>query len=451
MNKKQIKQFSYEAPAHLIHEKIMHEAYNINKDEIFRKTPPNSRHVLPSILASKIPTTLLKPCRQTKENRLNNTQFITSIRRCHRMQIIKTNEELICKCGKTVDKYGDHIFSCTHHSKTKLHNHIRNTIHYLTQTIGIHGNFIKTKDSCKIEEGGLIPNIPSIRPGDITIHENKLNTNQYTDFKEKIIAIDCTINEKMPERMKHPNDLKTATSNHEEHHLNIEAKKYNRPNQKIGQRHISGESIIHELNKQNITLKAFTIDQFGTLGPQAESYFYNVKETKTIENEQTIKKISIPARKANQKNKEEKIYKALFKKANEGWHLTNKETWFGSTYQTTVPSTWGNLYLHVNINHAIIKHISNALDKLSNLNKEETENKLYKIIGNQSLNHENKNETHYKKNKVKKKQNQKNSKNHDDQSYDNFMQVYDVSNIQKIPTYENTHSIPRKTGTPLNS
>jgi rRNA-processing protein FCF1 len=51
MNKKQIKQFSYEAPAHLIHEKIMHEAYNINKDEIFRKTPPNSRHVLPSILA----------------------------------------------------------------------------------------------------------------------------------------------------------------------------------------------------------------------------------------------------------------------------------------------------------------------------------------------------------------------------------------------------------------
>ena len=38
MNNKQIKNFSYEAPAHLIHEKIVHETYNRNKEEIFRET-----------------------------------------------------------------------------------------------------------------------------------------------------------------------------------------------------------------------------------------------------------------------------------------------------------------------------------------------------------------------------------------------------------------------------
>ena len=47
--------------------------------------------------------------------------------------------------------------------------------------------------------------------------------------------------------------------------------------------------MINELNKQNITLKAFNFDQFGTLGPQAESHFYNVKETQTIDNEQVTK------------------------------------------------------------------------------------------------------------------------------------------------------------------
>ena len=152
--------------------------------------------MLPSILNSKIPTTLLKPCRQIKENRLSNTQFITAIRRSHRIKLFKDEEKIMCKCGKEVDKHGDHFFSCTHHSKTKMHNHLRNTIHYFTQNVGIYANFIQDKESYILEEAELIPSIPTLRPGDITLHPNKINKTQLTRYNEQVIIIDCTINGK---------------------------------------------------------------------------------------------------------------------------------------------------------------------------------------------------------------------------------------------------------------
>ena len=76
-----------------------------------------------------------------------------------------------------------------------------------------------------------------------------------------------------------PSNLEEANINRVKHHLHNEAKKYNRPNQKISGTLRSGEAIIQQINKMNITLKAFTFDQFGSMGPQAENYFYDIEET----------------------------------------------------------------------------------------------------------------------------------------------------------------------------
>ena len=76
---------------------------------------------------------------------------------------------------------------------------------------------------------------------------------------------------------------------------------------------ISGESIIQELNERNISLKVFTIDLFGSLGPQAHAYFNEIKKT------------------------------------------TNKDRWFGTTYQTTCPSIWDKQTLKMNIKHHLLQ------------------------------------------------------------------------------------------------
>ena len=170
----------------------MHEIHKLNKAKTFQQTPSNKRHILPSILNSKIPKTLLKLCRQIKENKINNEDFILSIKRRHRMHIMERNKPITCKCGTNIDSYGNHLFSCTYHSKMKLHNHIRNTIHVITQNIGTHTNFIKSKDACQKEETGLISTYPSIHLGDITLHPTMTSNNK---IQRIIIAIDCTITE----------------------------------------------------------------------------------------------------------------------------------------------------------------------------------------------------------------------------------------------------------------
>ena len=57
-----------------------------------------------------------------------------------------------------------------------------------------------------------------------------------------------------------------AKNKYIEHHLEVEAKVYNRPQQIINGKDVSGEAILKEINDQNITLAPFTIDDFGSLG-----------------------------------------------------------------------------------------------------------------------------------------------------------------------------------------
>ena len=56
--------------------------------------------------------------------------------------------------------------------------------------------------------------------------------------------------------------------------------------------------------------------------------------------------------------------KSLFNAADEGWRLLNKDGWFGSFYQRMYPSTWGNQYLHANLNLAWYKNVQDSITKL---------------------------------------------------------------------------------------
>ena len=59
----QVNIFIDKTPAHLIHEKIMHEYYAVNKTHVFDIAPREIKPIIPSIMESIIPSTLIKPCR----------------------------------------------------------------------------------------------------------------------------------------------------------------------------------------------------------------------------------------------------------------------------------------------------------------------------------------------------------------------------------------------------
>ena len=60
---------------HRLHNKIMRSYKENHKENIFKLSPHNIKPVLPSIFNYSAPITLLKPCWQINENRLNNNNF----------------------------------------------------------------------------------------------------------------------------------------------------------------------------------------------------------------------------------------------------------------------------------------------------------------------------------------------------------------------------------------
>ena len=75
---------------------------------------------------------------------------------------------------------------------------------------------------------------------------------------------------------------------------------------------------MNEINKQKITFKAFTMDQFGALGPQANNYLFNTKNTPTIKDDKMISRFTKPGLTEHKRNIEDKKFVNLFKQANDG-------------------------------------------------------------------------------------------------------------------------------------
>jgi len=176
--------------------------------------------------------------------------------------------------------------------------------------------------------------------------------------------------------MESPSTLKEANDNRLKHHLDQESKKYNRPAQK------SGEAIIHELNEQNVTLLPLTFDEFGSMGPLATSYFFDNKKMPSITDKTILSKFPESALKAYKRGRSHFQTKmnTLFKAANKGWKLLNKDKWYGSTYQLTSPSNWGQQYLAMNLNISIVNHIKKAFSIIDKSINVQTENKKYIIL-----------------------------------------------------------------------
>ena len=149
---------------------------------------------------------------------------------------------------------------------------------------------------------------------------------------------------------------------------------------------VSGEAII---NDQNITLLPFTFDDFGSMGPLATSYFFDGNKVPSITDKNKLSKFPDSILKAYKRGREHLKTKkySLFKSAKKWCELTNKDRWFGSTYQLTSPSNWGKYYLAMNLNTSIIQHIKNHSPSLTNLSMSKPKKK-YKILGRQAIAHQ---------------------------------------------------------------
>lgn len=144
-------------------------------------------------IASGIPTLLLRSCSQITEIRLGNFSFSIAFRRRHIMPIFRHNSSTKFTYNSGMDIYLDHSFDSRKNNKIAMHNHIRNTTHLITSTIGTHANFLPSEEVCNMEETNLLPSYPSIRPCNITLHQNTFPLVNHLSCRPSIASIYCTL------------------------------------------------------------------------------------------------------------------------------------------------------------------------------------------------------------------------------------------------------------------
>ena len=109
--------------------------------------------------------------RQHKDQRLDNRTYRLALMRRLRLPLLPPSlVDTNCTCGKPLDPFGDHIFSCPNAHKGKLSNAIRDTNAHLLRTLAPLAAFTDSPDSVTIETPQLAPSDLRKRPADVGMH-----------------------------------------------------------------------------------------------------------------------------------------------------------------------------------------------------------------------------------------------------------------------------------------
>ena len=79
-------------------------------------------------------------------------------------------QPLRCTCGKNMDAFGDHVMTCTKHSKTMMHNFIRNDLWKLPKkTCMLLVKLASSESMVEREPPEVVPELPRLRPCDVSV------------------------------------------------------------------------------------------------------------------------------------------------------------------------------------------------------------------------------------------------------------------------------------------
>ena len=241
-----------------------HKLYDIY--ETFYTTDRQSLHLLPSILSSTTSYPLVTMNRSNQAHRLSPTDFQIMARRKLRLAIYP--HEVLCKCKKQHDIFGDHAFFCAKTHKGSTHNIITNKIATALPLAIVEAQISYPFTTMEIEPKLHLNADVLARPMDIAFTPNR---SEHPSSTYTSIGFDITITKvpnPPPIDSSTPNDCITKnTANADSNLQDYERSKLNRNTNYKTSPTISGEAVIGNLLNNNTILIPIAIDGFGRLGP----------------------------------------------------------------------------------------------------------------------------------------------------------------------------------------
>jgi hypothetical protein len=195
--------------------------------------------------------------RQHDSHRLDNDTYRFAFLRRLRLPTLPTSLiDTKCSCGKDLDPFGDHVFSCPNTHKGQLSHAIRDTeLAHLLRTLAPLAAFTDSTDSTEsitTETPCLAPNDLRKRPADVGMHLLPTYLRTQSPHHARFLAIDVTIPAPPPS-----SDASTTAATATTQHHQAERAKFS----VTGNR--SYVRVFEDLVNQQILLLPFTVDHLG--------------------------------------------------------------------------------------------------------------------------------------------------------------------------------------------
>jgi len=353
-----IETFTTQAPLHSITKQIQKEIAIQRLQRIWPNLPPSIQKHFPSTLSTLTSTPLGQSTRTDTTNHFTPDEFKIFLQRKLRLPLWPRPPQT-CSCGKNIDKYGDHFFTCKDHVKTGLHHRMRDSIYTVCQQVmPLISDTIP--ENIHLELPNIFDKAPHLRPGDVVI-KHPINIQ---NEPHQTTLLDVTL---IPPYKAHTTELSynEIANVMKKHHQTHEYKKF-----KIND-HPSSNSTSEQLAQELINKKhrmlPFTIDHHGMLGPIASEFLIGHQNAlfTTSPNEYDQRSTTPEITTLIQSSMHKKRHQNILTKANKAWQQAYGTKWFTNTYHAQTPRQWAKQVIGNTFSIHSSKHILRALNKLN--------------------------------------------------------------------------------------
>ena len=323
-------------------------------------TPPEILPILPALLDKRTSMALMTMSRTDTSNRLPNKTFSTALKRKLRLRLFDDISNFKCKCGSSLDAYGDHSLGCKANNKSKASNGIRDEIIKIFRRILPIVNMIDSPTQVESEVHNVVPSLPQLKPFDLSIRlDNSLDSGAWRVPYSRI-GFDVTL----VHSTKPPSCTPSEAATHTISDLRLrdgEKMKFARRTggtNKLTNRTISADDVIGEILSSNNVFIPIAVGPFGELGSMFRRFIDNVS---------TLPLPSFPsnrphALRAARLATDCRTPYNLFAKSDYIWKRDHNG-FFDGSYLSNSPGTWANQKLGLALCSNLANHINTSLSR----------------------------------------------------------------------------------------
>jgi len=322
-------------------------------DRNIEDQPSSIKAILPTLLAPLVNKALTTLPQSPAAYRIGADLYLLGLKRRLRLPIL--TDPIPCNCGRSIDVYTDHVFSCREYHKGYFHNRVRDALYTVCVYTAPHAGLTATYKDIALEPRGLLPRYPQARPGDIALRLQPGAVPKPVN----ILPLDVR-STAMPLATSNDSNISPVVRLHE----SMENSKLKGKSSRQGH---DAQDYISHLLANKMALIPITVDPGGLLGPLASAFLWDKTHRPPTALPPSINRhktgLSTPASKQAEELASSISNIHLLAKANAGFRKNHPGQPFCEVPGADTPLTWAHQILGINLLLASTLHIQTALSK----------------------------------------------------------------------------------------